>query len=230
MALEMNVFNACKMPSVCDDSNMHTVDMVYDFDVSKLLSVFDSESASEDGFPEQFEALFETIPTSLELTESDGQLTETTGSLQLSDVSYMNNWCRAVFEALDLPGAMKSSEEEISILELKPLPENLKCEEKNLLLNWEKCQFMVTSGLVLGHLVSEHGIEVDRGKIELISQLPIPKIVKDIRSFLSHAGFYRRFIQGFSSIAKPLYTLLQNDTTFVWTDECQHAFETLRKY
>ncbi|XP_057948183.1 uncharacterized protein LOC131143831, partial [Malania oleifera] len=73
-----------------------------------------------------------------------------------------------------------------------------RCEEKNLLLNWEKCQFMVRSGLVLGHLVSERGIEVDRAKVELISQLPIPKTVRDIRSFLGYAGFYRHFIEGFS--------------------------------
>ncbi|XP_042988664.1 uncharacterized protein LOC122316196 [Carya illinoinensis] len=89
---------------------------------------------------------------------------------------------------------------------------------------------MVTSGLVHRHLVSECGIEVDRAKIELISQLPIPKTVKDIRSFLGHAGLYRCFIQDFSSIPKPFCTLLQNDTTFVWTDECQHAFETLKEH
>ncbi|XP_042950123.1 uncharacterized protein LOC122282238 [Carya illinoinensis] len=68
MILEMNVFNACKMPSGCDDSDVHVVDMVYDFDVLELLSVFDSNSAYEDGFAKQSEALVETIPTSLELT------------------------------------------------------------------------------------------------------------------------------------------------------------------
>ena len=89
---------------------------------------------------------------------------------------------------------------------------------------------MVTSGLVLGHLVSKRGIEVDRAKIELISQLPIPRSVKDIRSFLGHFGFYRRFIQGFSAITKPLCALLQNATEFVWSDKCQSAFETLKKH
>ena len=80
--------------------------------------------------------------------------------------------------------------------------ENLKrvlerCEEKNLVLNWEKCHFMVTQGIVLGHVVSKEGIEVDRAKVELISNLPTPKCVKDIRSFLGHVGFYRRFIKIF---------------------------------
>ncbi|XP_057965369.1 patellin-6-like [Malania oleifera] len=89
---------------------------------------------------------------------------------------------------------------------------------------------MVSSGLVLGHLVSEHGIEVDRAKVELISQLPIPKIVRDIRSFLGHVIFYRRFIQNFSSIAKPLCSLLQNETEFLWTDAYEQTFETLKKH
>uniref|UniRef100_A0A2N9IRI2 Reverse transcriptase RNase H-like domain-containing protein n=1 Tax=Fagus sylvatica TaxID=28930 RepID=A0A2N9IRI2_FAGSY len=72
-----------------------------------------------------------------------------------------------------------------------------RCEEKNLVLNWEKCHFMVTSGIVLGHIVSSRGIEVDKSKIELISKLPTPKTVKDVRSFLGHAGFYRSMSRSF---------------------------------
>jgi hypothetical protein len=70
-----------------------------------------------------------------------------------------------------------------------------RCEEKNLTLNWEKCHFMVTQGIVLGHVVSSRGIEVDKAKIEVMKSLPPPKTTKDIRSFLGHAGFYRRFIK-----------------------------------
>jgi hypothetical protein len=70
-------------------------------------------------------------------------------------------------------------------------------EEKHLVLNWEKCHFMVREGIVLGHLISECGIEVDRAKIEVIEQLPPPINIKGIRSFLGHAGFYRRFIKRF---------------------------------
>ena len=69
-----------------------------------------------------------------------------------------------------------------------------RCQEKPLVLNWEKCHFMVTQGIVLGHIVSKKGIEVDKAKVELISNLPTPKCVKDIRSFLGLAGFYGRFI------------------------------------
>ena len=66
-----------------------------------------------------------------------------------------------------------------------------RCEETNLVLNWEKCHFMVTEGIVLGHKVSQKGIEVDRAKIEIIEKLPPPSSVKGIQSFLGHAGFYR---------------------------------------
>ncbi|KAH7862315.1 hypothetical protein Vadar_002873 [Vaccinium darrowii] len=77
--------------------------------------------------------------------------------------------------------------------------------EKRLVLNWEKCHFMVTQRIVLGHIVSSKGIEVDKAKIDLIANLPTPKTVKDVWSFLGHAGFYWRFIQGFSAISRPLF-------------------------
>ena len=80
--------------------------------------------------------------------------------------------------------------------------------EMNLLLNWEKCPFMVNQGIVLGHVISSRGIEVDKAKIELISKLPSPTNVKTVRQFLGHAGFYRRFIKDFSKVVKPLYKLL----------------------
>ena len=89
-----------------------------------------------------------------------------------------------------------------------------RCEVKSLVLNWEKCHFMVPSNIVLGHVVSEKGIEVDQSKIDLISNLPTPKTVKDVQSFPGHTGFYRRFIQNFSAISLPLYNLLAQDANF----------------
>ena len=96
------------------------------------------------------------------------------------------------------------------------------------MLNWEKCHFMVSKGIVLGHIVSSKGIEVDKSKIDLITHLPTPKTVKDVRSFLGHAGFYRRFIKDFSSISRPLCNLLSKDTIFKWTDDCEKAFAKLK--
>ena len=84
-----------------------------------------------------------------------------------------------------------------------------RCEEKNLVLNWEKCHFMVTNCIVLGYIVSLKGIEVDKSKIQLIANLPTPKSIKYVRSFLEHVGFYRRFVKDFSVISKPLCNIYQ---------------------
>ncbi|XP_038714979.1 uncharacterized protein LOC120008660 [Tripterygium wilfordii] len=72
------------------------------------------------------------------------------------------------------------------------------------------------------------GWQVDKAKIELIQKLPPPTCVKDVRSFLGHAGFYRRFINSFSAIAKPLSNLLAQDVSFEWTPQCQKAFDDLK--
>ena len=104
-----------------------------------------------------------------------------------------------------------------------------RCIEHGLVLNWEKCHFMAQEDIVLGHSVSRRGIEVDRAKIEVIDNLPHPKYVKDIKSFLGHAGFYRRFIKDFSKISKPLCKLLAKDATFEFDDACLEAFEILKK-
>ena len=100
-------------------------------------------------------------------------------------------------------------------------------KEKELVLNWEKCHFMTTSGIVLGHVVSSKGIEVDKDKVEVISKLPSLKTIREICSFLGHVGFYRRFIKDFSVISRPLCSLLIKDPSFEWTKDCQQAFEKI---
>ncbi|XP_062075444.1 uncharacterized protein LOC133779485 [Humulus lupulus] len=104
-----------------------------------------------------------------------------------------------------------------------------RCEEANLVLNWEKCHFMVNEGIVLGHKVSKNGIEVDRAKIATIENLPPPVSVKGVRSFLGHAGFYRRFIKDISKISKPLSALLMNGVPFEFDEKCLEAFRTLKQ-
>ena len=104
----------------------------------------------------------------------------------------------------------------------------IRCEETNLILNWEKCHFMVQKGIVLGHRISIRGIEVDRAKTEAIEKLPPPLSVKEIRSFLGHTGFYRHFIKDFSQIAKSLSNLLVQGTPFEFDAQCMHAFSVLK--
>ncbi|XP_076914237.1 uncharacterized protein LOC143573173 [Bidens hawaiensis] len=103
------------------------------------------------------------------------------------------------------------------------------CDEANPILNWEKCHFMVKEGIVLGHKISQAGLEVDRAKIDTIYKLPPPNSVKSIRSFLGHAGFYRRFIKDFSQIALPMTKPLVKDAPLVFSSEFLRAFELLKE-
>ena len=81
---------------------------------------------------------------------------------------------------------------------------------------------------MLGHRVSSKGIEVDRAKIATIEKLPLPKNVKGIRSFLGHAGFYRRFIKDFSKLSKPLCNLLEKNSTFDFDVVCKPLMQSRR--
>nr|GEU43392.1 reverse transcriptase domain-containing protein [Tanacetum cinerariifolium] len=104
-----------------------------------------------------------------------------------------------------------------------------RCEDTKLALNWEKIHFMVKEGIVLGHKILKKGIEVDKAKIKVISKLPHPTTVKGIRSFLRHAGFYRRFIKDFSKISRPMTHLLKKNAPFVFSNDCIQAFRTLKE-
>ena len=87
---------------------------------------------------------------------------------------------------------------------------------------------MVTKGIVLGHRISAIGLEVDQEKVSIIKTLLPPTTVKGIRSFLGHAGFYRRFLRDFSKIARPLCSLLEKDTKFNFDAVCQSSFEEIK--
>ncbi|XP_075082075.1 uncharacterized protein LOC142166698 [Nicotiana tabacum] len=88
---------------------------------------------------------------------------------------------------------------------------------------------MVEEDIVLGHKIFKRGIEADWAKIEIISKLPPPTSVKGVRSFLGHAGFYRRFIKDFSKIASPMCKLLEKDAKFEFDEKCLKAFEELKE-
>ena len=104
----------------------------------------------------------------------------------------------------------------------------IRCEETNLVLNWEKCHFMVQEGIVPGHWISRRGIEVDKENIKATEKLPPPSSVKGLRSFLGHVGFYRRFIKDFYRIAKPLSSLLVQGTPFDFDEQCVQVFSVLK--
>ena len=89
------------------------------------------------------------------------------------------------------------------------------CVRKRQVLSWEKSHFMVREGIVLGHIVSGKGLEVDKSKIDVIQNLPLPATVQDLRSFLKHINFYQRFIQDFVKVSKPPTTLLCKDKDFI---------------
>ena len=87
---------------------------------------------------------------------------------------------------------------------------------------------MEKEGNVLGHMISAARLEVDKVKVSIIKNLMPPTTVKEIRSFLGHAGFYRRFIIDFSKVAKPLCRLLEKDTKFKFDELCQRSFEEIK--
>ena len=87
---------------------------------------------------------------------------------------------------------------------------------------------MVIEGIVLGHKISAVGLEVDQAKVFVIKTLLSPTTIKDIRSFLGHAGFYRRFIRDFSKISRPLFRLLENDAKFDFDKSCRFTFEEIK--
>ncbi|XP_047256171.1 uncharacterized mitochondrial protein AtMg00860-like [Capsicum annuum] len=95
------------------------------------------------------------------------------------------------------------------------------CEEFNMVLNWKKCHFMVKEGIILSHKISVKVTEVDRANVKVIEKLPPPILVKGLRSFLGHAGFYRRFIKDFSKAANPLCKLLEKEAKFLFDDDCR---------
>jgi hypothetical protein len=105
----------------------------------------------------------------------------------------------------------------------------IRCRESNVALSHKKCKMMSQQGIVLGHHVSSSGIKVDPTKIKVIMDLPAPHSPKEVRSFLGHAGYYRRFIENFTKIVAPMYKLLAKDTNFLWDAQCQVAFEILKE-
>jgi hypothetical protein len=103
-----------------------------------------------------------------------------------------------------------------------------KLRDNQLYAKFSKCEFWLDEVPFLGHIISKGGISVDPIKVTEIVGWKIPKTVTEVRSFLGLAGYYRRFIEGFSKIAKPMASLLEKGKEFKSTNECQESFNQLR--
>ncbi|KAL2243599.1 UNVERIFIED_CONTAM: Transposon Tf2-12 polyprotein [Sesamum indicum] len=102
-------------------------------------------------------------------------------------------------------------------------------KEKELYAKLSKCEFWVNQVVFLGHVVSGDGVMPDPSKVKAIMEWRVPKNATEVRSFLGLAGYYRRFVEGFSIIAGPLTKLLRKGVEFQWTEQCQQSFDELKK-
>ena len=101
--------------------------------------------------------------------------------------------------------------------------------EKQLFAKLSKCDFWMREVQFLRHVISSQGIVVDPAKVEVVIQWECPKPVTKIRSFVGLAGYYRRFIEGFSKIVVPLTQLTRKDQPFAWIDRCEESFRELKQ-
>ncbi|KAG8496911.1 hypothetical protein CXB51_008092 [Gossypium anomalum] len=102
--------------------------------------------------------------------------------------------------------------------------------DKQLYAKFSKCEFWLREVSFLGHVVSASGIRVDPSKITAILNWKPPRNITEVQSFLGLAGYYRRFVKGFSMIATPMTKLLQKDVKFEWSEKCQKSFNQLKTY
>jgi hypothetical protein len=99
--------------------------------------------------------------------------------------------------------------------------------EHNLRVKLSKCKISARQIAFLGHVISQSGIQPDPAKIAAIRYIPRPQSIRYIRSFLGLAGYYRKFIPGFATVAAPLVQLTEKTSSFCWSDECENSFSRL---
>ena len=122
----------------------------------------------------------------------------------------------------------KSKEGEDHLRVLKKLFERLR--QFQLKLNPEKCTFGVTSGKLLGFVVSQRGIEVDPDKVKAIIDLPPPRTIKEVRGILGRLNYIARFISQLTDKCRPLFRLLKKNALIEWDEECERAFNQIKQY
>lgn len=104
-----------------------------------------------------------------------------------------------------------------------------KLKEYQLYAKFSKCDFWLKEVQFLGHIVNAQGVAVDPANVESVTKWTPPRTVTQVRSFLGLAGYYRRFIENFSKIAKPMTQLLKKEEKFIWSAECNRSFEELKR-
>ena len=104
-----------------------------------------------------------------------------------------------------------------------------KLREHKLYAKFSKCEFWLDEVGFLGHVMTKDGVAVDPAKVSAVTEWESPKSVKEVRSFLGLAGYYRRFIENFSKVAKPMTELLKKDKKFAWSEGCELSFQELKK-
>ncbi|MEJ1821095.1 reverse transcriptase family protein [Escherichia coli] len=110
---------------------------------------------------------------------------------------------------------------------LRTILEMLRAER--LYAKYSKCEFWLKEVMFLGHIVSAEGIKVDPVKVEAVSNWKVPTNANEVRSFLGLAGYYRRFIEGFSKLARPMTQQLRKGIKFSWSEACEASFQELKK-
>ncbi|GKE91291.1 reverse transcriptase domain-containing protein, partial [Tanacetum coccineum] len=206
-----------------DDPTSPEVDPTYydpDGDILLLEAILNSDPSPP---PPNQENYFPETRKDLKICEANSSVNEPP-EVELKDLPpHLENYTDSISHRVEIFGDSFSTC-------LSHLDKMLKrCEDTNLVLNWEKSHFMVKESIVLGHKISKLGIEVDRAKVDVITKLPHPTTVKGVRSFLGYAGFYRRFIQDFSKISRPMTHLLEKETPFFFSKECIESFNTLKR-
>jgi len=134
------------------------------------------------------------------------------------------NWRIAMVYIDDINVYSKTFEDHLS--HLRKVLERIR--HSGLTLNRQKCNFVKDELPFLGHVITEKGISPDPTTVDKIKNFPQPRTVKQLRSFLGLAGYYRKFVKGFSQIAAPLFKLLKNNISFIWTMEQEQSFKELK--
>ena len=143
----------------------------------------------------------------------------------MGDIFRDIQWIECILYMDDIIVPAKTVEE--TVYRLEHIFQRL--QSANLKLKPSKCIFFQKSVKFLGHEVSEQGIHTDKDKIKAVQEWPVPRTVKQVRSFVGLAAYYKRFIFSFGKICKPLYQLCEKNRKFLWGLDCQHAFDTLKE-